>query len=161
AQLQKGVDILVATPGRLLDLIQQKYIDLGAIRRLVLDEADNMLDMGFIHDLKTILKLVPEQRQTLSFSPTMPKAIRKLADSILESTLGINVLTLCSAAEIVSQSVYFIEKKEKAALLRWLLEVDTEAQSLLFTRTTPGAYRRRKFLKEGGRMSVCIWGNKS
>lgn len=161
AQLQKGVDILVATPGRLLDLIQQKYIHLGAIRRLVLDEADNMLDMGFIHDLKKIIKLVPEQRQTLFFSATMPKEIRKLADSILDRPLEINVNPVSSTAEKVSQSVYFIEKKEKAALLRRLLEVDTEAQTLVFTRTKHGADRLSKSLKKGGIMSVCIHGNKS
>src|SRR5690606_2448408 len=161
AQLQKGVDILVATPGRLLDLIQQKYIHLGAIRRLVLDEADNMLDMGFIHDLKKNLKLVPEQRQTLFFSATMPKEIRKLADSILDRPLEINVNPVSSTAEKVSQSVYFIEKKENAALLRRLLEVNAKAETVVFTRTKHGAERLTKSLKKGGIMSVCIHGNKA
>lgn len=161
AQLQKGVDILVATPGRLLDLIQQKYIHLGAIRRLVLDEADNMLDMGFIHDLKKILKLVPEKRQTLFFSATMPKEIRKLADSILTDPLEINVNPVSSTAEKVSQSVYFVEKKEKAALLRRILDEGEQVQTLVFTRTKHGADRLSKSLKKGGIMSVCIHGNKS
>jgi ATP-dependent RNA helicase RhlE len=161
AQLQKGVDILVATPGRLLDLVQQKHIHLGAIRRLVLDEADNMLDMGFIHDLKKILKLVPEKRQTLFFSATMPKPIRKLADSILTNPIEINVDPISSTAEKVSQSVFFIEKKEKSALLRKLLEEGGDLQTLVFTRTKHGADRLSKALKKNGIMSVCIHGNKS
>jgi ATP-dependent RNA helicase RhlE len=115
AQLQKGVDILVATPGRLLDLVQQKHIHLGAIRRLVLDEADNMLDMGFIHDLKKILKLVPEKRQTLFFSATMPKPIRKLADSILTNPIEINVDPISSTAEEERE----ISLAQKTAGRRW------------------------------------------
>src|SRR5690606_11306344 len=115
--LKRGVDILIATPGRLLDLVQQGFINLSELEILVLDEADRMLDMGFVHDVKKILALLPEKTQTLFFSPTMPRAIRKFADSILKKPVAVSVTPVSSTAETVKQSVYFVEKKEKADLL--------------------------------------------
>lgn len=161
AQLGKGADILVATPGRLLDLIGQGYVDLRNISQLVLDEADNMLDMGFIHDLKKILKYVPQQRQTLFFSATMPKAIRKLADSILSNPVEVSVDPVSSTAEKVSQSVFFIEKKQKTALLTKLLKEGETEQTLIFMRTKHGADRLAKSLGKSGVQTACIHGNKS
>ncbi|WP_437918877.1 DEAD/DEAH box helicase [Sphingobacterium sp. LRF_L2] len=160
-QLQKGIDILIATPGRLLDLVSQGHITLSDIQYLVLDEADNMLDMGFIHDLKRILKLVPQKRQTLFFSATMPQAIRKLADSILSHPAEINVTPVSSTAEKISQSVFFIEKKEKTALLTKILKKEKQIQTLIFTRTKHGADRLSKSLSKSGVVSACIHGNKS
>lgn len=161
AQLQKGVDMLIATPGRLLDLVGQGHVHLGAVQHLILDEADNMLDMGFIHDLKRILKLVPEQRQTLFFSATMPKAIRKLADAILKHPIEVQVAPVASTAEKVSQSVFFIEKKEKPALLAKILQGGNQEQTLVFTRTKYGADRLAKSLVKKGVHTAAIHGNKS
>ena len=160
-KLKKGVDIIVATPGRLIDLINQKHIDLSEIEKLVLDEADNMMDMGFIHDLKRILKLIPEERQTLFFSATIPKSIRILADSILKNPIEINVTPVSSTSEKVSQSVYFIEKKQKVNLLTKLLQEANNQQTLVFMRTKHGADRLSKSLLKSGLNSVCIHGNKS
>lgn len=161
AQLSKGPDILVATPGRLLDLVNQKIVDLSSVQFLVLDEADNMLDMGFIHDLKRILKHIPEKRQTLFFSATMPNEIRKFANTILKNPAEINVTPVSSTAEKVSQSVFFIEKKQKAAFLAKLLNSERQMQTLVFTRTKHGADRLAKSLRKGGIESACIHGNKS
>lgn len=159
--LRNGVDIIVATPGRLMDLIGQGYVNLSAIEALVLDEADNMLDMGFIHDIKRILKLLPQQRQTLLFSATMPTAIRKLAAAIMKSPVEINVSPVSSTAEKISQSVYFIEKKQKTTLLTKVLAEDFDMQTLIFMRTKHGADRLSKSLKKSGIESACIHGNKS
>lgn len=159
--LRKGVDTIVATPGRLMDLLGQGHVNLSAIEALVLDEADNMLDMGFIHDIKRILKVVPKNRQTLLFSATMPTAIRKLAGEIMKSPVEINVSPVSSTAEIISQSVYFIEKKQKTALLAKVLNEDSNIQTLVFMRTKHGADRLSKTLGKQGLQSVCIHGNKS
>lgn len=161
ARLNKGIDILVATPGRLLDLVNQGHINLSAVQHLILDEADNMLDMGFIHDLKKILKLVPQKRQTLFFSATMPKAIRKLADSILDHPVEINVTPVSSTVEKISQSVFFIEKTEKAALLAKILNDSNREQTLVFTRTKHGADRLVRSLVKKGVQTAAIHGNKS
>ena len=161
AKLNKGIDILVATPGRLLDLVNQGHINLSAVQHLILDEADNMLDMGFIHDLKKILKLVPQKRQTLFFSATMPKAIRKLADSILDHPVEINVTPVSSTVEKISQSVFFIEKTEKAALLAKILNDSNREQTLVFTRTKHGADRLVRSLVKKGVQTAAIHGNKS
>ena len=161
AKLNKGIDILVATPGRLLDLVNQGHINLSAVQHLILDEADNMLDMGFIHDLKKILKLVPQKRQTLFFSATMPKAIRKLADSILNHPVEINVTPVSSTVEKISQSVFFIEKTEKAALLAKILNDSNREQTLVFTRTKHGADRLVRSLVKKGVQTAAIHGNKS
>jgi len=160
-KLQNGVDVLIATPGRLLDLINQGYVHLGKIEYLVLDEADNMLDMGFIHDIKRIMKHVPQQRQTLFFSATMPPAIRKFANTILRNPVEINVSPVSSAAKSVEQSVYFIEKKQKTQLLFKVLEDHDIQQSLVFTRTKHGADRLARQLTKNGIKTACIHGNKS
>ncbi|MGM1427912.1 DEAD/DEAH box helicase [Sphingobacterium lactis] len=159
--LKKGATIIVATPGRLLDLLGQKLIDLRALRYFVLDEADNMLDMGFIHDIKKLLKVIPKERQTLLFSATMPKSIRKLAEEILRAPVEVQVSPVSSTAEKVSQQVYHVEKKAKAALLAKILGSGTTQQTLVFTRTKHGANRLVKTLGKSGILTACIHGNKS
>lgn len=159
-ELKRGVDILIATPGRLIDLIGQGFVKLGHIRYLVLDEADNMLDMGFIHDLKKIYKFLPAKKQTLLFSATMPKAIRKLAMDFMHQPNEIAVSPVSSTAESVEQQIYFVEKKQKPQLLDNLIG-KTKVQTLVFTRTKHGADRLSKTLRKTGIDSACIHGNKS
>lgn len=159
-ELKRGVDILIATPGRLIDLIGQGFVKLGHIRYLVLDEADNMLDMGFIHDLKKIYKFLPAKKQTLLFSATMPKAIRKLAMDFMHQPNEIAVSPVSSTAESVEQQIYFVEKKQKPQLLGNLIG-KTKVQTLVFTRTKHGADRLSKTLRKTGVDSACIHGNKS
>lgn len=160
-RLRKGVDIIIATPGRLLDLLNQGLVDLSLVRRLVLDEADNMLDMGFVNDIKKILKLIPSQRQTLLFSATMPKAIRKFAGEILTRPVEINVSPVSSTAEKISQSVFFIDKGQKAKRLTKMLLDGKNTQTLVFMRTKHGADRLAKSLGRSGVRTACIHGNKS
>lgn len=160
-QLKNGVDIVIATPGRLLDLLNQRHLSLGNIQYLVLDEADNMLDMGFIHDIKNILKSIPQERQTLFFSATMPVAIRKFANTILRNPVEINVSPVSSTAQTVTQSVYFIERKQKTQLLFKLFQDFDMKQSLVFTRTKHGADRLAKQLVKYGIKTACIHGNKT
>ncbi|OJU76448.1 MAG: DEAD/DEAH box helicase [Bacteroidetes bacterium 47-18] len=159
--LKKGVDILIATPGRLQDLMQQGYINLGSIEILVLDEADQMLDMGFVNDVKRILTHIPVSRQTLFFSATMPKAIRKFANTILNQPVEVSVTPVSSTAQTVQQSVYFVEKKEKPGLLIHLLNDRSIARSLVFTRTKHGADKLVKQLGQKGIFAAAIHGNKS
>ncbi len=159
--LRRGVDILVATPGRLLDLIGQGYIDLSKLEVLVLDEADRMLDMGFIHDIRKVLKRIPENRQTLFFSATLPKSIRKFAYSISKKPVEVAVAPVSSAADTVEQSVYFVERNEKVKLLLGLLNNDLVDRSLVFTRTKYGADKLTKKLKKAGIYASAIHGNKS
>lgn len=159
--LNKGVDILIATPGRLLDLIQQGILSLSQIELLVLDEADRMLDMGFVNDVKKILTKIPKKRQTLFFSATMPQDIRKFAQSILNQPKEINVTPVSSTAKTVKQSVYFVEKKEKLNLLVHLLEERSVDRSLVFTRTKYGADKIAKQLVKRGIAAAAIHGNKS
>lgn len=159
--LENGVDILIATPGRLLDLVQQGYADISRIRFLVLDEADRMLDMGFIHDVKKILHAVPKQRQTLFFSATMPPAILKLADGILSEPVRVTVTPVSSTTETVSQSVYFVEKQDKKKLLAHILKDDSIRRSLVFTRTKHGADKLVRELSRTGIAAAAIHGNKS
>lgn len=161
AHLQKGVDILIATPGRLLDLINQGHVDLSSVRRLILDEADNMLDMGFVNDIKKILKLMPTNRHTLLFSATMPKAIRKFAAEILKEPIEVTVSPVSSTAEKVSQSVFFIDKNQKAKRLTRMLLDGNNLQTLVFMRTKHGADRLAKSLVKSGVQTACIHGNKS
>lgn len=161
AALKGGIDVLIATPGRLMDLMQQGYVDLSGIKILVLDEADRMLDMGFIHDIKRLLKKIPAERQTLLFSATMPKEIRKFADSILRNPIEINVTPVSSAARTIRQSVYFVEKKEKAGLLIGLLKDKSIDRSLVFTSTKYGADKLVKKLHKTGIDAAAIHGNKS
>ena len=159
--LRKGVDILIATPGRLLDLINQKVISLRDIRIFVLDEADRMLDMGFIHDVRKVIALLPPKRQTLFFSATMPAEISGLADSILTSPVKVSVTPVSSTAEKVEQAVYFVEKTEKRHLLTHLLKNQVKGRVLVFTRTKHGADKVAKDLNKHGIKAEAIHGNKS
>lgn len=161
AALKKGVDVLIATPGRLLDLMQQGYINLAHIEIFVLDEADRMLDMGFINDVKKVIARLPEKRQTLFFSATMPTSIRKFANAILHHPREINVTPVSSTAQTVKQSVYLVEKKEKTGLLVRLLTDQSIQRSLVFTRTKRGADRLAKQLGQTGIYAAAIHGNKS
>ena len=159
--LQKGVDLLVATPGRLLDLIGQGYVTLDTIRFFVLDEADRMLDMGFIHDIRRILPLLPERRQTLFFSATMPESIAALAAKILRNPVLVTVTPPASVVETITQTVHFAEKAEKSQLLIDLLSASDAQQVLVFSRTKHGADKLAKILNRAGIRSCAIHGNKS
>ena len=159
--LSNGIDVLIATPGRLLDLIKQGYVDVSKIEILVLDEADHMLDMGFINDIKKILKFLPEKKQSLFFSATMPNEIKKFASSILNNPKEVYVAPVSSTAETVKQELYFVDKIDKSNLLIELLNKKKGNQSLVFTRTKHGADKLvRKLLKVGIKASA-IHGNKS
>ena len=159
--LKKGVDILVATPGRLLDLMNQGFISLNTIELFVLDEADRMLDMGFIHDVKKVVAKLPAKRQTLFFSATMPDEIQKLANTILSSPTKVEVTPVSSTAETIVQSVYFVDKPDKKKLLIHLLEDKNIQTALVFTRTKHGADRIVKDLAHAGIKAAAIHGNKS
>ncbi|MDQ1141577.1 MAG: DEAD/DEAH box helicase [Pedobacter agri] len=159
--LRKGVDILVATPGRLLDLMNQGFITLNTIELFVLDEADRMLDMGFIHDVKRVVAKLPAKRQTLFFSATMPDEIQKLANTILSSPTKVEVTPISSTAETIVQSVYFVDKPDKKKLLIHLLEDKNIQTALVFTRTKHGADRIVKDLGHSGIKAAAIHGNKS
>ncbi len=159
--LRKGIDILVATPGRLLDLMQQGFIKLNNIKIFVLDEADRMLDMGFIHDVKKVISVIPEQRQTLFFSATMPPEIQKLADKILKKPIKVEVTPPSTTTELVEQSVYHLLKKDKKNLLNNLLKDDTLESVLVFTRTKHGADKVVKELLKISVKAAAIHGNKS
>ena len=159
--LQNGVDLLVATPGRLLDLIGQGYVTLDTIRFFVLDEADRMLDMGFIHDIRRILPLLPARRQTLFFSATMPSDIAELAAKILHDPVLVTVTPPASVVETIAQKVYFAEKAEKSQLLIDLLSASDAQQVLVFSRTKHGADKLAKILNRAGIQSCAIHGNKS
>ena len=159
--LKNGVDILVATPGRLLDLINQRYISLKNVEIFVLDEADRMLDMGFIHDVKKIIGMLPQKRQTFFFSATMPPEIVKLSDSLLHQPEKIVVTPVSSTAEKVQQQVYFATKNDKNALLLHLVHELKIKSALVFTRTKHGADKVSKFLIKKGVKADAIHGNKS
>lgn len=159
--LHKGVQILVATPGRLLDLISQGFVNLKSLDFFVLDEADRMLDMGFIHDIKRILKLVPAKRQTLFFSATMPPEIEKLANSMLTRPEKVEVTPVSSTVDTISQQIYFVEKKEKKDLLIHLLKAPSIESVLIFTRTKHGADKLARILTKTGTRAEAIHGNKS
>jgi ATP-dependent RNA helicase RhlE len=160
-QLKKGVDVLIVTPGRLLDLHKQGYIDLDHLHTLVLDEADQMLDMGFINDVKKIIKLTPDNRQTLLFSATMPIAIRELADSFLTKPKYVSVTPISSTAETVEQHIYFVNKEDKRKLLYHLIRNEGLKQLLVFSRTKHGADNIVKALKKNGVNAEAIHGDKS
>lgn len=160
-RLQSGIDILVATPGRLLDLINQKYINLSHIEIFVLDEADRMLDMGFIHDVKKLLTILPKKRQTLFFSATMPDSILSLANSILTNPVKVEVTPASTTAETIQQSVYFIDKNNKNLLLLDNLKKDIDDSVLVFTRTKHGADKIVRFLEKNDVKAAAIHGNKS
>jgi ATP-dependent RNA helicase RhlE len=161
AELKRGVDILVATPGRLLDLMQRKLVSLARVQLFVLDEADRMLDMGFIHDVKRITQALPEKRQTLFFSATMPAPIRKLAAGLVKDAKTIAVDPVSSAVEVVSQNVYFTDKDRKRDLLVHLLEGADFNRVVVFTRTKHGSDRVARHLEKAGKRVAAIHGNKA
>lgn len=160
-KLQQGIDILVATPGRLLDLVSQGEIDLSTVEFFVLDEADRMLDMGFIHDIRKILKLLPPKRQNLLFSATMPPNIVDLAHKFLHNPVHVEVVPESTTAERIEQRVMFVEKNNKRRLLAHLLEQENIEQCIVFTRTKHGANRLVQQLEREGHQAAAIHGNKS
>lgn len=159
--LRRGVDILVATPGRLLDLIQQQLVDISQIEILTLDEADRMLDMGFIHDVKRVLKYAPQKKQTLFFSATMPPEVAKLASSLLHDPLRVAIKPEETTVEAIDQSIYFVDQANKRKLLKDLLDDSSIESALVFTRTKHGADRVVKDLVRSGITAAAIHGNKS
>ncbi len=159
--LSQGVDVLVATPGRLLDLIQQKYLNLGGLEVFVLDEADRMLDMGFIHDIRKIVALLPPRRHNLFFSATMPPDIQKLAATLLTNPVRVEVTPVSSTAELINQSVMFVERSKKKDLLKHLLKDKSYQRVIVFTRTKRGANQVSEVLEKTGVSSAAIHGNKS
>ncbi len=159
--LRKGVDVLVATPGRLLDLIQQRFVLLDKVEVLVLDEADRMLDMGFINDIRRIIELLPKVRQTLMFSATMPYDIRRLADTILRDPVEVAVTPVAATADMIDQFVYYVEKSNKIDLLKELLHGDEIKNALVFSRTKHGADRIERSLERAGIRVEAIHGDRS
>jgi len=159
--LRRGVDILIATPGRLLDLMQQRFVSLQHLQFFVLDEADRMLDMGFIHDVKKIITKLPAKRQTLFFSATMPTEIAKLSQSILSNPVKVEVTPAATTAEKVEQAIYFVEKENKRDLLLHILKDKNIASALVFTRTKHGADKVAKELNRANVKTDAIHGNKS
>ncbi|WZL89535.1 DEAD/DEAH box helicase [Salinimicrobium sp. 3283s] len=160
-KLKRGVDILVATPGRLLDLMNQGFINLKTLEIFVLDEADRMLDMGFIHDVKKVIKSLPEKRQTLFFSATMPDEIQNLAKMMLKNPVKVEVTPPSSTVDKIDQRVYFTNKPDKRKLLLHLLESNGIESALVFTRTKHGADKVARFLDKAKINSAAIHGNKS
>jgi len=161
AQLKKGVHILVATPGRLLDLIGQGFISLDDVKLFVLDEADRMLDMGFINDIKKLLKLLPEKRQSLFFSATMPDNIVQLSNTILNNPIKVEVTPVSSTAETVSQYLYYTNRSDKKSLLLEILKSHNIDQALIFSRTKHGADRVARDLKKKNISAASIHGDKA
>lgn len=160
-KLIKGVDIVVATPGRLLDHVQQRSVDLSRVETLVLDEADRMLDMGFIHDIRRVMKVIPKQRQTLLFSATFSNDIKKLASEFLQHPAEIQVTPENTATELVSQTVYPVDKKRKRELLSEKIGEENWQQVLIFTRTKHSANKLAEQLGKDGITAAAIHGNKS
>jgi ATP-dependent RNA helicase RhlE len=159
--LRRGVDILVATPGRLLDLMQQRHISLDDIKYFVLDEADRMLDMGFVHDVKRVIARLPQHRQTLFFSATMPPEAQQLANMLLDNPLKVEVTPVSSTADTIQQSLYYVEKNNKRQLLIHLLADEQIRTALVFARTKHGADRIARDLSKAGIRAEAIHGNKS
>ena len=159
--LRAGVDILVATPGRLLDLMNQRFVSLQHIQMFVLDEADRMLDMGFINDVKKIITKIPAKRQTLFFSATMPTEIQKLANTILNNPVKVEVTPVSSTVDAIQQSVFYVEKKDKKSLLIHLLKDKKIKSALVFSRTKHGADKIVKDLNKVDIKTEAIHGNKS
>jgi ATP-dependent RNA helicase RhlE len=159
--LKNGIDILIATPGRLLDLMNQRYVHLDSIEIFVLDEADRMLDMGFITDINRIVAKLPLKKQTLLFSATMPAEIRKLSNTLLTNPVEIQVSPQSTPAKAITQSVYFIDKSKKLPLLIQILKEESFTSGLIFTKTKRGADKVTKSLQESGIMAEAIHGDKS
>lgn len=160
-ELRDGVDILVATPGRLLDLMNQGFINLQKVETFVLDEADRMLDMGFINDIRKIVAKLPTRRQTLLFSATMPAEIRSLANSILTDPVSVQVTPVAATTELIEQSVYHVEKHHKPQLLAHFLNEASYSRALVFTRTKHGADKVARILHRAGVKAEAIHGDKS
>ena len=159
--MQAGVDVLIATPGRLLDLMNQGHIDLSTVETLVLDEADRMLDMGFLPDIRRIVGTLPSERQTLFFSATVSPEIRRLSDSILRNPVSIETARESTTAEAVAQRVYMVERQNKPMLLERLLNQDHVGRTLVFTRTKFGADKLAKLMRRASINAEAIHGNKS
>ncbi len=159
--MSAGVDVLVATPGRLLDLIEQGLVKLTNLEVFVLDEADRMLDMGFIHDIKKILKLLPAKRHNLFFSATMPPVIEKLANSILSNPIRVEVTPVSSTAELISQTVMLVDRENKRPLLKHILADANFKRVIVFSRTKHGANKIVDYLEKAGIIAEAIHGNKS
>lgn len=159
--IRPGLDVLIATPGRLLDLHQQRHVDLSKVEILVLDEADRMLDMGFIHDIRKVLRVLPEKRQNLLFSATFSDEIQALADRLLDAPEKIEVARRNTTAETVDQSVYRVDREKKRELLAHLISEHRWHQVLVFTRTKHGANRLAEQLSKQDIPSMAIHGNKS
>ena len=159
--LRRGVDILVATPGRLLDLLNQRHISLHEIKFFVLDEADRMLDMGFVHDVKRIIAKLPVQKQTLFFSATMPAEIKQLANVLLKDPVKVEVTPVSSTVDTIQQSLYYVEKRNKKLLLAHLLSDTTIGTVLVFTKTKHGADRIARDLNRNKTHAEAIHGGKS
>jgi len=160
-QLKAGVDILIATTGRLLDLMGQGFISLNDVEHFVLDEADRMLDMGFIHDIKRILPKLPKEKQSIFFSATVSPEIKKLADTILKKPVNVQVTPVASTVDVIDQSVYYAEKTEKVDLLSKVMKSHKIDHAIVFTRTKHGADRVAKNLNKIGVKAEAIHGNKS
>ncbi|MBD2798986.1 ATP-dependent RNA helicase RhlE [Xenorhabdus szentirmaii] len=160
-KLRGGVDILVATPGRLLDLEHQNAVDLSHVEILILDEADRMLDMGFIHDIRRVLNKLPAKRQNLLFSATFSDDIKSLANTLLHNPVSVEVARRNSASEQIDQSVHFVDKKRKSELLSYMIGSQNWQQVLVFTRTKHGANRLAEQLNKDGVTAAAIHGNKS
>jgi ATP-dependent RNA helicase RhlE len=160
-QLKNGIDILVATPGRLLDLMSQGFIGLQHLQIFVLDEADRMLDMGFIHDVKRVIIKLPKERQTLFFSATMPPEIQTLANILLTNPSMVSVAPVSSTVDTIDQSLYYVDKKNKPGLLLYLMKTHNIPTVLVFTRTKHGADKLVKILHQEKIAAAAIHGNKS
>ena len=159
--LKKGVDVLIATPGRLLDLVNQKYVRLNHVKTVVLDEADTMLDMGFIVDIKKIFEKMNHEKQVLLFSATMPDAIKKLSDQFLKNPVSINVNPVSSTVEKIEQRLYYVDKGNKINLLLSILKKEEIKSALIFTRTKHGANKLAENIRKNGFETEIIHGNKS
>ncbi|HNP47392.1 MAG TPA: DEAD/DEAH box helicase [Bacteroidia bacterium] len=159
--LRHGVDIVIATPGRLLDLLNQGILRLNKVEHFVLDEADRMLDMGFIHDIRKIISCLPEKRQTLFFSATATPEIIQLSSTLLKNPVRISVSPVSSATSLIEQSIYYVAKENKRSLLKHVLDTGNVEHALVFTRTKRGADRVAKELNKSGISSEAIHGNKS
>ena len=159
--LDQGIDILVATPGRLLDLTNRELINLGHVEFFILDEADRMLDMGFVHDVRRVMKFLPAKRQNLLFSATMPDAITKLASTFLDRPVRVEVTPQSTTVERIEQTVMFVDRSDKKLLLQWIVEEDKVTRGIVFTRTKHGANRLSQQLDKMKISSAAIHGNKS
>jgi ATP-dependent RNA helicase RhlE len=161
AELRRGVDIVIATPGRLLDIAQQRHIDLSRIEIFVLDEADRMLDMGFLPDIRRVIALLPQRRQSLLFSATFPDDIRNLANKLLYQPESVEIGQRNATADRIEQAIYFVDKSNKRGVLSWLIGSQNWQQVLVFTRTKHGANRLAEQLAQDGLTAAAIHGNKS